>query len=315
VRIKDKDKLISLILISPSILAVAIFVYTFIAWTGWVSLSKWRGINPNFHWNGFNNYIALFGTERFQIDLRNTLVFTFFFVGGSIIIGLVLAILLDQRIRFENIFRNIFLFPMAVSFIVTGVTWRWLLNPGSQASGIIGVNQLLHKMGLSFFNFGWYIDPTVWPGTHVGKIQCCIPVGISALIIAAIWQMSGYTMALYLAGLRGIPEELREAARVDGANEFQIYKDIVLPLLKPITLSAIIILGHISLKIFDLVSAMTPDGGPGFATDVPALYMWKTVFQANRYAEGAAIAIIMLVMVATLIIPYLINSVRTEVQQ
>jgi len=131
--------------------------------------------------------------------------------------------------------------------------------------------------------------------------------------IAATWQMSGYVMAMYLAGLRGIPEELREAARVDGASELEIYRHIIVPLLQPITLSAIIILGHISLKIFDLVTAMTGPG-PAFSTDVPALFMFNTTFQGNHFAQGASIALILLVMVAVLVVPYLVYSARTEVQ-
>jgi glucose/mannose transport system permease protein len=139
-------------------------------------------------------------------------------------------------------------------------------------------------------------------------------MGMIAIVLAAAWQMSGYTMALYLAGLRGIPEELREAARVDGASELQIYRHIILPMLQPITLSAIIILGHISLKIFDLVAVITPVGGPAFITDVPALHMFQIIFKAQRYADGAAIAMVMLVTVAVLVVPYLIYSARTEVQ-
>jgi glucose/mannose transport system permease protein len=244
------------------------------------------------------------------------------------VIGLVLAVLLDQRIKGEAIFRNIFLFPMAISFIVTGVAWRWLLGPGTIQTGSSGVNLLLEKVGLGFLRWGWFTDPTIWHITpesglgmflqQVGLGGLTSPyVGISlamiSVVIAATWQMSGYTMAMYLAGLRGIPEELREAARVDGANEFQIYRHIILPLLQPITLSAVIVLGHISLKIFDLVVSMTGPG-PAFATDVPAFYMWDTTFRGNNFAEGAAIATILLVMVAILIVPYLIHTTRTEAE-
>jgi glucose/mannose transport system permease protein len=218
---------------------------------------------------------------------------------------------------------------MAVSFIVTGVVWRWLLNPGSQASGTVGVNLLLENLGLGFLKSAWYTNPEVWfisPTSGVGKFLTSIglealttarfgiPLAILSVVLAATWQMSGYTMAMYLAGLRGIPEELREAARVDGANEFQVYRHIILPMVQPITLSAVIILGHISLKIFDLVSAMTGPG-PAFATDVPAYYMFDTVFRGNHFARGAAIAIILLLSVAVLVVPYLIYNARTEVQR
>jgi len=225
-------------------------------------------------------------------------VFTVLFLISCLIIGFLLAILLDQRIRGEGIFRSIYLFPMSISFIVTGVVWRWLLNPGSAELGSTGINALFDTVGLGFLKTGWYTDPKI---------------GIMAVAIAATWQMSGYTMAMYLAGLRAIPEELREAARVDGASEVQIVRHIILPLLQPITLSAVIVLGHISLKIYDLIVAMTGPG-IGFATDVPAYFMWDTTFRGNHFARGAAIAIILLVMVAVLIVPYLTWSIRTEAE-
>lgn len=134
-----------------------------------------------------------------------------------------------------------------------------------------------------------------------------------SVVIAATWQMSGYTMAMYLAGLRAIPDELREAARVDGATELQLLRHIILPLLKPITLSAVIILGHMSLKIFDLVVSMTGPG-PAFATDVPAYFMFDTTFRGNNFAQGAAIAMLLLVVVAFLVIPYLRDTMRSEAQ-
>jgi glucose/mannose transport system permease protein len=292
------DRTVSLLLIAPSVLAIAIFVYGFIAFTGFASFTRWNSLVPDFTLVGFSNYQKLFDTTRFQIDLRNTVTFTILFLILCLFLGLVLAVLLDQRIRGEAIFRNIFLFPLAVSYIVTGVVWRWLLNPGSAQLGATGVNLLFDKIGLGFLKNGWYTDPSI---------------GIKAVVLAATWQMSGYVMAMYLAGLRGIPEDLREAARVDGANEFQVYRHIVLPLLQPITLGAVIILGHMSLKIFDLVVSMT-GSGPGFSSDVPAFYMFDTTFRGNNFAQGAGIAVILLVMVAVLIVPYLIYSMRTEAE-
>ena len=172
-------------------------------------------------------------------------------------------------------------------------------NPGTTQTGATGVNQILQSVGLGFLKNGWYTDPKI---------------GIKAVVIAAVWQMAGYTMAMYLAALRGIPEELREAARVDGANEWQVFRYILLPLLNPVTLSAVIILGHISLKIFDLISSMTGPGA-GFSTDVPAYYMFDTVFRGDHFASGAAIATLILIMVSILVVPYLIYNARTEVQR
>lgn len=293
-----KDKLYSFLFILPSIILVIIFVYLFIFWTGFISLTDWNDIFPSYNMVGFRNYVELFQNFRFQISMKNTLVFTLLFLISSLVIGFLLAILLDQKIRGENIFRNIYLFPMAISFVVTGVVWRWILNPGTLQNPI-GLNQLLDKIGLSFLKSGWYTDPKV---------------GIKAVVIAATWQMSGYVMAMYLAGIRGIPSELFEAAQVDGANMWQVYRYIVIPLLRPITLGAVIILGHISLKIFDLVVAMTGSGA-GFSCDVPALFMYDTTFRGNHFAQGASIAIILLLMVGILIIPYLRYSLRSEVKR
>ncbi len=292
------ERVVSILLLSPAVIATAIFVYGFIGWTAYVSLSKWDKLLPDFTFVGFSNYQKLFANQRFQIDLRNTVVFTLVFLTSCLIIGLVLALLLDQPIRGEGFFRSVYLFPMSISFIVTGVVWRWLLNPGSAELGSTGINALFDMLGLGFLKTGWYTDPKI---------------GIIAVAIAATWQMSGYTMAMYLAGLRAIPKELREAARVDGASETQIVRYIILPLLQPITLSAVIVLGHISLKIYDLVVSMTGPG-IGFATDVPAYYMWDTTFRGNHFSRGAAIAVVLLIMVAVLIVPYLIHSTRTEAE-
>lgn len=294
----DWERIIPILLILPSALAIAIFVYGFIGFTAFVSLTKWNKLLPDFSLAGLRNYQALLANPRFRIDMRNMVVFTALFLTSCLAIGFLLAVLLDQRIRGEGFFRTIYLYPMALSFIVTGVVWRWLLNPGSVEMGSTGVNLLFEKLGLEFLKTGWYTDPKI---------------GIKAVVVAAVWQMSGYVMAMYLAGLRGIPEELREAALVDGASEFQVYRYVVIPLLRPITLGAVIILGHIALKIYDLVVAMTGPG-IGFSCDVPAYFMWDTTFQSNRFAQGASIATILLVMVSVLIIPYLAYSLRREVE-
>lgn len=298
-RSRATDRIIAALLILPSVSAIAVFVYGFIGFTAFASFTKWDSLSPDFTWIGWRNYAALFDTARFQIDLRNTVTFTLLFLAACLGVGFILAVLLDRGIRGEAFFRSIYLFPLALSFIVTGVVWRWLLNPGSVQLGTTGVNLLLDRVGLGVLKTGWYTDPSI---------------GIKAVVIAAVWQMSGYVMAMYLAGLRGIPDELREAARVDGASDFQVYRRIIVPLLHPITLGAIIILGHISLKIFDLVVAMTGPG-PGFSSDVPAFFMFDTTFRGNYFAQGAGIAVILLLMVAVLIVPYLVYSLRTETQR
>lgn len=294
-----KERITSILLVLPTLIAMFIFIYGFIGFTGYASLSNWDQLKPDFSFVGFSNFVKLFNNQRFIIDMENTFVFTALFLLSSILLGFLLAVLLDQNIKGEGIFRNIYLFPMALSYIVTGVVWRWMLSPGTQITGPLGVNMIFEMLGLDFLKSGWFTDPDI---------------GIRAVVIAATWQTAGYIMALYLAGMRGIPNELREAARVDGASEFQIYLKIIIPLLKPITLSAVIILGHISLKIFDLVVAMTGPG-IGFSTDVPALFMFDTTFRGNRFAQGASIAMVLLVLVAILVVPYLISSYRSEVER
>jgi glucose/mannose transport system permease protein len=314
----SSDRLLSLALIAPSIVLVGIFVYGLIGWTAFVSTTKYNSLLPDFTSNGLENYASIFSNARFQVDLRNTVVFTFFFVLAALVIGLALATLIDRRIRGEGFFRSLFLFPMAISFIVTGVVWKWLLSPSSGYNTLLGLDPATNK---------WFTDPTV---VHIGTDSAVggwlrdiglgflassawgIPIAMLSVVIAAVWQMSGFVMALYLAGLRGIPDELREAARVDGATEWKLMRHVILPLLVPITLSATIILGHISLKIYDLTVAMSPLG-PAFATDVPANFMWQTTFNDTQIAKGAAVAIVMLAMVAVVIVPYLVWSRRQEV--
>ncbi|MGD2028192.1 MAG: sugar ABC transporter permease [Anaerolineales bacterium] len=293
---KFRDRYLSILLISPSILAVFIFIYVFIGWSVRVSLSNWKGLNPDYSWAGLKNYVQLFSDPRFHVDVRNTLIFTLVFVIGSIVLGFILAVILDQGLKGEGFFRSLFLFPMAISYIVTGVVWRWLMNP-AEGARMSGFNLLFSELNLDFLINKWHTTPQ-W--------------GIAAIALAAIWQMSGYTMALYLAGLRSIPEELREAAEIDGANAIQIYRHIILPLLTPVTLSALIILGHMSLKVFDLIIAVA---GKQLPLDVPAIYMWQTTFDGLFYGRGAAIGILLLISVAVLIIPYIRYTLRTEVEQ
>ena len=292
-----KEKWLAFSMILPSIIAVGIFVYGFIAWTTRVSFSAWRGMTPDYTFVGFRNYVDLFVNNlRFQIDIKNTLIFTTIFVLGCLILGLLTALLLDQGLKGESFFRSLFIFPMAISYIVTGVVWRWLMNP-AQGSRISGLNLLFDKLGLDFLISKWTSTP-VW--------------GIAFLAIPAIWQLSGYTMAMYLAGLRAIPDELREAARVDGASEFNIFRYIIFPLLRPVTLSAMVILGHMSLKTFDLVIATV---GKQLVLDMPSVHMWQITFDGLQYGSGATISILLLIFTAVLIIPYLFFSLRKELKQ
>ncbi|GAB4574409.1 MAG: hypothetical protein Kow0077_20830 [Anaerolineae bacterium] len=361
-----RDRITAFLMLLPSVILIGIFVYGFIGETVWTSMTDWQGLsaNPEINFIGLENYNQLFTgflDVRFRQDLVNTFFFTVFFLAGCLGMGILLAILLDQNIKGETIFRTIFLFPMALSFIVTGTIWRWLFNPNG------GINRLPTVIGLPKLELKWLTDRTqiwqfdwqdlptifavvfiavmawltyrywqdgrrraagisgglglltlIWVLTGGSAAVQTTPfpethgfnVAFIGITIAAVWQLSGYTMAMYLAGLRGIPEELREAARVDGANEVQVYLHVVFPLLRPITLSAMIVLGHISLKIFDLIFAMA--GADNATTDVPGILMYLTSFRANQFAKGAAIAVVMLLMVAVVIIPYLWTTLRSE---
>ncbi len=303
---KSKRKLIGFFVVSPSIVAIAIFVYGFIASTVRTSFSDFNSysklVKNEFEFVGFKNYQRLFQDVRFQTDLWNTLFFTLFFILGCVILGLFLANLLDRKLKGGRLFQNIFLFPYALSFVVTGTIWSWFFSPGNYPTDPSGINMLLKNIGLGSLQWGWF---TVTD--KIGQFNLAlIPV-----IIAATWQLSGYTMAMYLAGMRGIPTSMIEAARVDGATTWQIFWKVKMPLLKTITLSAMIILGHISLKIFDLVYAMT-GSGPNNVTDMPAVYMYDLTFERDRYALGAGVAVIMLVMVAFVIVPYLLSTLKKE---
>jgi glucose/mannose transport system permease protein len=284
-------------MLAPSILAIAIFVYGFIGWSARVSVSDWQGLQPDYTFVGLDNFAELLRDRRFtEYDILNTVVFTGFFVFGAVGLGLALAILLDRHVPGEGIFRSIFLFPLAISLIVTGVAWRWLMNPAG-GTRVSGINLLFDNVGLDPLINAWFTSDRPW--------------GIAFVALPAVWQMSGFTMALFLGGLRAIPEELKEAARVDGASELQVYRRIIIPLLRPALLSALIILGHLSLKVFDLIVALT---GRNLELDVPSIYMWTTTFDANNFARGAAIGILMLLSVAVLVVPYLFWSLRRETQ-
>ena len=315
---RPNEKWMSPLMLAPSVIALIVFIYGFIGMTFWISISNWRKAGPMDlsiidPWWGV--YDRLFNDRRFQIGLRNTIVFTILFLLLAVGVGLLLAILLDRNIFGGSVFRNIFLFPYALSFIVTGVSWRWIFNPESGVNLLmdhLGLNWLLDKVGLGPFHPGWLTNPSVFgdlPMPDWIKAQIGFPAALFPVIIAAVWQLSGFAMAMYLAGLGTISNDVREAAQLDGASSWRMYRDIIIPLLKPITVSTLIILGHVSLKIFDLIFAMSGTG-PGFSTDVPGIYMFEQTFKATRYNLGAAASVVMLIMVSLVIVPYLARTMK-----
>jgi len=310
------DRVLSRALLSPSVLAIFVFVYGFIGYTIWVSFSNWDTNRRDLSLRDplYGTYETLFTQNRFQIDLRNTFVFTVIFLIFSVAIGLGLAILLDRHVIGGGLFRSLFLFPYALSFITTGVVWRWMFNPET------GVNLFFGAVGLDSVKPGWATDArvvgqvngglqTILPFTDVITADLGLPLALIPVTIAASWQLSGFAMAMYIAGMGGISGEVREAAQLDGASGWQLYRDVVIPLLKPITVSILVILGHVSLKIFDLVYAMTGKG-PGFATDMPGIFVFDKMFGAQQYNLGAAASVVMLVLVSIVIVPYLARQLK-----
>lgn len=317
-----RDRVVAIALLAPAVLASFLFVYVFIAWTGFASLTGWNRIRPlrnflpDFPFVGLDNYRSLFATPRFwPNDLVNTAVFTVVFVAACLAVGLLLAILLDQRVRGEALFRNIFLLPMALSFVVTGTIWSWILNPQT------GIDQLIDPLGAGTVRH-WllgigFLQP-LWSALDALHIDIVRPgltadprAALGGIVIAAVWQMSGFAMAMFLAGLRGIPDEVREAARVDGASEWQIYRRVLIPLLRPVVVSIVVLLAYVALKIFDLVFVMTR-GGPGVSTDFPSIFLFDSAFGGNLWARGAAVAVVMLVVSAIVVLPYLRSQLRAE---
>ncbi|MEO3801032.1 sugar ABC transporter permease [Nonomuraea sp. B1E8] len=283
-----------LLLVTPSIILIGVFVYGMLGWNFRLAMTDKHDEVSEGEFVGLRNFIDIWDQARWHLSVRHAIVFTVVFVLGALVLGWLLAFLMEKGIRGEGTFRAIYLFPMAISFVATGIVWRWLMNSGTDERAV-GLNRLFDAIGLP--QWQWFRDPD-W--------------GMAAMALPAIWQMSGYVMALFLAGFRGVPEELREAARVDGCTEWGVYRHVVLPLLRPVTLSALIILGHISLKAFDLIVAVS---GKQIITDVPAVFMWVAVFDSHDPAKGATIASYIVLSVAIFVIPYLIWSVRKERRQ
>jgi glucose/mannose transport system permease protein len=273
--------------LTPSLLVIFIGVYVFIAWTGWISLSPSRMV-PNYDFAGLEQYIRLWSTPRWHTAVANLFIFTALFLLVTVGVGLLMAILLDQQIRAEGFLRAVYLYPMALSLIVTGTAWKWILNPG------FGIQKVVNDLGWTGFTFDWITRPDF---------------AIYTIVVAAVWQSSGFAMAIFLAGLRGIDTSIIKAAQIEGATLPRIYASIIVPMLRPAFMSVIVLLSYIAIKSFDLIVAMT-NGGPGSATEMPSTFMFSATFRRNQMGVGAASAIMMLMAVAAIIIPYLYSELR-----
>jgi glucose/mannose transport system permease protein len=273
------------LVLAPSLLASFIYVFVFSGWTIWISLSN-STILPDYSIAGFHQYVELWSNERWRIAYTNLFLFSSLYVVGTTAIGLFLAILIDQRIRAEALWRTIYLYPLAVSFIVTGTVWRWLLSPST------GIESLVHQLGWTSFKFDWLVNREM---------------AIYTVVITGIWQASGFVMALFVAGLRSVDPDLIKAAQIDGASMPRIYRRIILPAIGPIFVAVLVVLLQSAIKIFDLVIALT-GGGPGIATTVPSIYVYDLIFQRGQMAEGAAAAMMILFALSLVLVPYMIWS-------
>ena len=283
------EKNLPKIVLAPTTIVMIVCMYGFIAWTGLLSLTKSR-MMPQWEYVGLDQYVRLFNNPRWDVAVDNLFIFLILFIFIALILGLLLAIFLDQKIRNEGVIRTIYLYPMAISFIVTGTAWKWILNPG------LGIEKLVRDLGFVGFEFRWLVESDM---------------AIYTIVIAAVWQSSGFVMALFLAGLRGVDENLTKAAKIDGASTIRLYWHVILPLMRPVFFSAIVILTHIAIKSFDLVQALT-GGGPGYSSDLPANFMYTFSFNRAQIGMGAASAMIMLFGVLAVLIPYLYSELREK---
>ncbi|AJQ93118.1 carbohydrate ABC transporter permease [Gynuella sunshinyii] len=275
------------VVMSPTVFLTMVFIYGFIIWTTVLSFTKSR-ILPVYDFVGFQQYVKLFLNDRWMLALKNLAIFGILFIVICLFVGLLLAILLDQKIRAEGFIRTVYLYPMALSFIVTGTVWKWLLNP------TVGIERFVQSLGFESFSFDWLVNPDM---------------AIYTIVIAGVWQSSGFVMALFLAGLRGVDNSIIKAAQIDGASMVTIYSRIIIPSLRPVFFSAIIMLAHIAIKSFDLIVALT-GGGPGNSTDVPAIFMYQFSFTRSQMGVGAASAVVMLMGIIAILVPFLYSELR-----
>ena len=277
------------IVISPSFAVILWFVYGFVLWTFYISLTKSKML-PRYEFWGIDQYFRLWSNPRWFNAVENLLIFTVLFVAICLLIGIILSILLDQKIRAEGFLRTVYLYPMALSFIVTGTAWKWMLNP------TMGIEKLFTDWGFTDFTFDWLVNREM---------------SIYTIVIAAVWQSSGFVMALFLAGLRSIDDEIVKAAKIDGASLYSIYFTIILPMMRPVFMSSIVILLHISIKSYDLVIALTA-GGPGISSDMPAVFMTQMAFHRSEIGLASASAVMMFLTVLAVVVPYLYSELRRQ---
>jgi glucose/mannose transport system permease protein len=288
---KAKERLITTLIVLPPLISIFFFFYCFAGWNFFISLTDWEGFVPSYNLVGFRNYVTLSHDPLFWASLTNNLLLILLFVSGVILVGLILAILLDQKVRGESVFRTIYLLPFALSFVVTAALWAWMYSPR-----VGTINVILEKLGLGFLKTGWITDPSI--------VMYCI-------IAALIWQFAGYSTIIFLAGIRAIPGSQVRAAKVDGASTFTLYRRIVIPQLKASFMTAFIIFMCFALKAFDFIWVLNR-GGPGYSSHILGVSMYKETFGFDKFAYGAAYATIILVLSLVIVVPFLYRVYRRK---
>jgi glucose/mannose transport system permease protein len=268
-------------LIPAWLVVLAVYIGTML-WTVQISFTNSKLLPVN-DFVGFAQYERLFATTRWLVALENMAIFVTLYIAGCLVLGFLLAVAIDQRVRGENAFRTIFLYPQAMSFIVTGLIWQWILNPR------LGIQSTVRGWGLENFDFNWIVDPD--------RV-------IFVVVLAGVWHTSGLVMAILLAGLRGIDAELWKAARVDGIPVWRTYLHIIIPELKPMVVTAVVLLAVTGVKVYDLVVALT-NGGPGIASEVPAKFVMDHLFNRSNIGLATAASVVMLVTVLIVLAPWL----------
>jgi glucose/mannose transport system permease protein len=276
----------------PMVLTVVFAYLGTMIWTARVSLSNSRTF-PSGDFAGFTQYVRLFHNDRWLLSLQNIVIYGACFIVACMVIGLLLAIFIDQRVVAEGALRTVFLYPYAMSFVATGLVWQWILNPQ------LGAQAVLHKLGFAHARFDWIVDQD-WV--------------IYTIVIATVWQASGLVMALLLAGLRGIDDELWKAARIDGIPRWRVYASIVVPMLGPSISTAFVLLFVMVVKLYDAVVAMT-QGGPGTASEVPAKFIMDYLFGRANIGLASAASIVLLATVLAILAPFFYSRSRAAVRK
>ena len=265
----------------PMIFTALVVFVGFTIWTVVYSFTSSK-LLPKANFVGFDQYERLWSNSRWMISIQNLMIYGALALVFTIVMGFVLAVLMDQKIRFEDTFRTIMLYPFALSFIVTGLAWQWILNPD------LGIQNVIREAGWTSFTF----DPLNNPD-----------LVLYGLLIAGLWQGTGFVMCIMLAGLRGIDEDIWKATRVDGIGTWKTYIVVIIPMMRPVFMTTLVLVASGIIKLYDLVIAQT-SGGPGNASQVPAMYVYSYMFQAQNLGQGFAASTMMLLSVLIVLIPW-----------